>query len=314
MADHSIQEERSLHRPGRIGCVERSGRHIGFLRAFRIEYIMTIDKRHAVAYMANNGPAGVGKNPDPGHDRGRRSPGSDTVEIVVERLDASPEVVCESETLLSDTERHRAARFVFDRDRNRFVLARARLRQLLALRLGTEPGSVELTQDVHGKPALAQCLSDSGLRFNLSHSNDVAVFAFASGCEVGIDVEAVRVMDDADAIAARFFSVAENKAYLELDPGDRVPGFFNCWTRKEAFVKAIGEGLSYRLDRFDVSLAPGEPARILRVDDKPGDACGWHLDAFNPIPGYVAAVVTELRSEGRLRDVAARARSRTRRA
>jgi 4'-phosphopantetheinyl transferase len=94
-------------------------------------------------------------------------------------------------------------------------------------------------------------------------------------------------------IAARFFSRRENAAYQALDPRDKPIAFFNCWTRKEAFIKALGDGLYHPLDRFDVSLAPGEPARILRVDDTPGEACGWRLESFCPAPGFVAAVVTE---------------------
>jgi phosphopantetheinyl transferase len=90
-----------------------------------------------------------------------------------------------------------------------------------------------------------------------------------------------------------FFSRRENAAYQALDPRDKPIAFFNCWTRKEAFIKALGDGLYHPLDRFDVSLAPGEPARILRVDDTPGEACGWRLESFCPAPGFVAAVVTE---------------------
>jgi 4'-phosphopantetheinyl transferase len=161
--------------------------------------------------------------------------------------------------------------------------------------LGVRPESVELTYGAHGKPTVSRRFADADLRFNVSHSEDVAVYAFALGREIGVDVEAVRVIPDADNIAARFFSRRENEAYLALDPRDRPLGFFNCWTRKEAFIKALGDGLYHPLDRFDVSLAPGEPAKILRVESKSGDHCGWCLDSFSPAPGFVAAVVTESR-------------------
>jgi len=164
---------------------------------------------------------------------------------------------------------------------------------LLAERLGTRPEAIELTQGVHGKPTLARRCGYPDLRFNVSHCGDLAVYAFARGREIGIDVEAVRALCDADEIAARFFSRRENEAYLSLDPDDRPLGFFNCWTRKEAFIKALGEGLSHPLDRFDVSLAPSEEAEILRVDDRPGDECGWCLQSFFPAPGFVASVVVE---------------------
>lgn len=215
----------------------------------------------------------------------------DAIEVVVTRLDVRLEAVCASAALLSDAERQRANRFAFDRDRRRFTFARARLRQLLAARLGMRPESVELTYGEHGKPSLARRCADSDLRFNVSHSDDVAVYAFALGREVGIDVETVRAIRDADHIAARFFSRRENEVYRVLDPRDKPLGFFNCWTRKEAFIKALGDGLYHPLDRFDVSLAPGEPAGILRVEGTPGDACGWALHSFLPGPGLIGAIV-----------------------
>jgi 4'-phosphopantetheinyl transferase len=217
----------------------------------------------------------------------------DAVEVVVARLAVGPAAVRASAALLSDAERHRAGRFAFDRDARRFVVARARLRRLLATRLGVRPESVEFVYGAHGKPALARPGPDSDLRFSVSHCNEVAVYAFAYGREIGIDVEALRVIRDADTVAARAFSRRENEAYRALDPCDKPLGFFNCWTRKEAFVKALGDGLSYPLDRFDVSLTPGEPARLLRVEDTPGDDCGWMVDEFSPAPGYVGAIARQ---------------------
>lgn len=215
------------------------------------------------------------------------------VVIVVAGLDPAPDVVRASEALLSDEECQRASRFVFDRDRRRFVVARARLRQLLAARRNVRPESVELVYGAHGKPSFARRVGDPDLRFNVSHCEDIAVYAFARGCEIGIDVEMVRAIRDADDVAARFFSRRENEAYLALEPRDRPLGFYNCWTRKEAFVKAVGDGLSHPLDDFDVSLALEEPARILRVGSTQGERCGWRMDSFQPAAGHVAAVVTE---------------------
>jgi 4'-phosphopantetheinyl transferase len=215
------------------------------------------------------------------------------VEVVVTRLDLEPEAVRASVALLSDAERQRASRLVFDRDSCRFIVARAWLRRLLAARLGVRPESVELAYGEHGKPMLARRCATSDLRFNVSHAEDVAVYAFSEGREIGIDIEFVRMIADADHIAERFFSRYENETYLALDPSDRPLGFFNCWTRKEAFVKAFGDGLSHPLDRFDVSLAPGEPAEILSVDGMPGDQCGWALHGFLPGRGLVGAIVTQ---------------------
>jgi 4'-phosphopantetheinyl transferase len=196
--------------------------------------------------------------------------------------------------VLSDAERERAGRFAFRRDARRFIVARARLRQLLAARSGVPAESVALTYGAHGKPALADPGNDRGLRFNLSHRDELAVFAFSFGREVGIDIEALRELPDADDLAARFFSPREHEAYQALDRGERTVGFFNCWTRKEAFVKALGEGLSHPLDSFDVSLTPGEPAELLRVAPTPPDGRRWRLQGFAPAPGYVAAVAIEV--------------------
>src|SRR5882724_291489 len=224
--------------------------------------------------------------------RGAATPfADDAVEVTAARLDVGRKGVRTLAAWLSDEERQRASRFAFDRDRRRFIVARAWLRQLLAARLGVRPESVALVYGGHGKPALAPRYADVGLRFNVSHSEDVAVYAFATGREIGIDVEAVRVIRDAYDIAARFFSRRENEAYLALDPRDKPLGFFNCWTRKEAFIKALGDGLYHPLNCFDVSLAPGEPARIIRVESTPGDHCGWTLHGFLPGPGLIGAIV-----------------------
>ena len=221
---------------------------------------------------------------------------SDAIEIVITRLDTRPEAVRALAQWLSAEERRRADRYKFDRDRRRFIVARARLRQLLAVRLMTRPEAVELVYAGNGKPALAQRSGETDWRFNVSHSDEMAVYAFCQGREVGIDIEAIRKVRDADAIVSHFFSRCEQEAYLALDPGEKMLGFFNCWTRKEAFVKALGHGLSHPLDCFDVSLAPGEPARILRVKNTSGCDSGWCLDSFCPSPGFVAAVVTERQS------------------
>jgi 4'-phosphopantetheinyl transferase len=218
---------------------------------------------------------------------------NDEVEVIVARPDVGSEAVSASAQLLTDRERERATRFALEPDRRRFIVVRALLRQLLAARLGVRPEAIELAAGARGKPALAGRFAASDLRFNVSHCQDVAVYAFSSGREVGIDVEAVRELPDADDVAARWFSRQEYATYRALEPGDRALGFFQCWTRKEAFIKALGDGLFHPLDRFDVSLAPGEPARILRVEDVPGDRCRWQLEGFSPVPGFVAAVVAE---------------------
>jgi 4'-phosphopantetheinyl transferase len=214
-------------------------------------------------------------------------------EVVSARLDVASDALRESTALLSATEREQARRLAFARDRRRFIVARARLRQLLAARLGVRPTAIELTSGPYGKPMLAPRFRASELRFNVSHSADLAVYAFARGREIGVDVEAIRPIPDADKISARFFSAGEAAAYAALDADSRPIAFVNCWTRKEAFLKALGGGLNYPLDRIEVSLAPDAPATIVRVAGTPGDACGWRLGSFTPARGFVGAVVVE---------------------
>lgn len=235
--------------------------------------------------MACSAAVRVFAEPSPAHPR--------AADLVVARLDCSPLAVANALYVLVEEERERAARFLAERERRRFLVARATLRRLLGERLGVSPRAVRLTTGEHGKPALARPFSESGLRFNVSHSEDLAVYGFARGREIGVDVEAVRSIEDAEAIVRRFFSRNECSAFLALDPVDRPLAFFRCWTRKEAFIKAIGEGLSHPLHAFDVSLKPDDPARLLRVGNRSGNESGWTLDAFDPGPGFVGAFVVQ---------------------
>jgi 4'-phosphopantetheinyl transferase len=189
-------------------------------------------------------------------------------EVVVASLDIDAEPLA---GLLSADERHRAGRFAFARERRRYIVARARLRQLLGERLGAAPESLQFVYHPHGKPALERRLGQRDLRFNVSHCGGVAAYAFAEGREVGVDVEREREIEDAEAIAERCFSPAERDAC-------RVLGFLYCWTRKEAFVKALGSGLSSPLLELDVSGAPQ----------------GWSVQSFVPGPGLVGAVAVQL--------------------
>ena len=214
-------------------------------------------------------------------------------DVVATRLDVGLDALRAASALLSDSERQNAARFRFESGRRRFIVARATLRRLLASRLGASPEEIEFEYGEHGKPALGGAFAHSDLRFNMSHCDDLAVYAFARGHEIGIDVEAVRWLADAGDVASRFFSAAEKQAYAALDSLHRPLGFFNCWTRKEAFIKALGDGLSFPLDSFDVSLAPNDAPKILRVRNTPGERCGWTMESLTPTTGFVAAVVTQ---------------------
>lgn len=216
------------------------------------------------------------------------------VEIVTGTLEASHAAACELEALLSSAERDRAERFAVEFARRRYVIARGMLRLLLAERLEVAPDTIEIASLSHGKPVLAGSLAESGLCFNLSHSHEYVAYAFARE-SVGVDIERVRTLEDADDIAGHMFSSHEKDAYSKLGRDERALGFFQCWTRKEAFIKATGEGLSRPLDSFDVTLCPGEEAKLLRVGGLPGHACGWRLHSFAPGEDLVGAVVVHAR-------------------
>jgi 4'-phosphopantetheinyl transferase len=208
------------------------------------------------------------------------------VHLWVARTDRGIDEIAQMRAVLSSDEQGRAASFIFDRDRNRFIAARAILRGLLASYLAAAPASIGLRYNQWGKPRLARRFARSGLRFNLSHSNDLAVYAFATATEVGVDVEEIRPGFAAEGIAEQFFSRAEVLALRSLPRELQAEGFFNCWTRKEAYIKALGGGLSIGLSNFDVSLRPRERAAILRA---PGsEQC--RLASFQLERDYVAAV------------------------
>jgi len=216
-----------------------------------------------------------------------------TFDLALVGLDAEPEVVRALSRLLSEAEQERAAKFRFARDRRRFIVARARLRQVLAARLGRPAQSIEFAYGEQGKPELGSFCGHCGICFNVSHAQDLAAFAFSSARAIGIDIECLRPIDGTEDIVTRFFTPREKELYRALDPRQRPAGFFNWWTRKEAFVKALGGGLAHSLADFDVTLAPSEPAQILRVGDASGEQCGWMLRDFSPAPGFVGAVVVQ---------------------
>ncbi len=156
------------------------------------------------------------------------------------------------------------------------------------------PEEIAFDYNKYGKPTLAQTVGDQSLKFNMSHSGKLALYAFARHRELGIDVEWIkRRLNDAGQIAERFFSAAENNVLHALPESLKQEAFFNCWTRKEAYIKARGMGLSLPLDQFDVTLRPGEPARLLATRDDPRQASRWTMQALDPGKDYIAAVLVE---------------------
>jgi 4'-phosphopantetheinyl transferase len=194
---------------------------------------------------------------------------------------------------LSEDELRRADRFHFARDRARFIAARGILREILGRYLHTPPERVRFDYNAYGKPELLDAEERERLRFNLSHAGSVALYAVASEREVGVDVETLRDDFACAEVAARFFSRREVEALTALPEHAHTRGFYNCWTRKEAYIKARGMGLSLPLDCFDVSLAPGEPAALLATRGTEPEAALWSLREIELETGYVAALAVE---------------------
>jgi len=191
--------------------------------------------------------------------------------------------------LLSMDERRRSERFHFEEDRRRFIIRQGILRKILGRYLGVEPSRLQFCYGKNGKPALADTFGKEKVRFNSSHSEGLALYAFTHDREIGVDVEHIRDIPEMEQITERFFSARENAVFHTLPESKKKEAFFNCWTRKEAFIKATGDGLSLPLDRFDVSLVPGEPARLLGIDGDSKTASRWLLQDLKPAPDFAAA-------------------------
>jgi 4'-phosphopantetheinyl transferase len=210
------------------------------------------------------------------------------VHLWLVRLEASQDNFAQARSWLSPEETARAERFYFDRHRRAFALGRAALRGLLGSYLAIQPAKVGFVYGEQGKPALKDYACS--LRFNVSNSGDLAAYAFTNGCEIGVDLEQHRALHDLEHIADRFFSPAETAELLELSEAERIPAFFHCWTRKEAYIKAQGGGLSIPLDSFRVTLRPGVAARMVSLGGSEERARGWTLHDFDPAPDYEGAI------------------------
>jgi 4'-phosphopantetheinyl transferase len=186
---------------------------------------------------------------------------------------------------LTDDETARANRFVFPHDHDHFLVARGRLRELLGRYLNCSPRNLKFTAAKYGKLSLPEY---PHLRFNVSHSHGLALYGFTLDRELGIDVEKIRPEFTGEDIAARYFSMSEQNELKKIPEEFRPLAFFLCWTRKEAYVKAHGDGLQIPLDSFDVSLTPGQPATLHSADDQ-----RWSLQSFLPAANFAAAVIAE---------------------
>ena len=205
------------------------------------------------------------------------------VDVWILDLDTVTGAEADARRILSASEQDRATRYRFDRHRNRFRRRRLFLRILLGTYLGIP--ARDLTFDVSPQGKLS--LPGEPVHFNISDSEGWAVFAFSKNTPLGIDIEFARPLDDLPQLVSRYFSPSEQKALLELPPDLHRAAFYHIWTQKEAFIKAIGLGLSYPLDAFDVQPDPRQPGAILSARDHPGP---WVMHTFSPVPGYHAAV------------------------
>jgi len=194
---------------------------------------------------------------------------------------------------LSLEDRARADRFRFESDRRKFCVARASMRLILGRYLKTKAGRLQITTGDYGKPYFADERASRGLRFNLSHSHQIALIAITRVREVGVDIEYMRPNFVTDEVAGHFFSAAEAQELRSLPFELKTQSFFNCWTRKEAYIKARGEGLYCPLDQFDVSVTPGAPAMLLnsRMDEK--EVSRWSFQDLLAGPDYAATLAVE---------------------
>lgn len=200
-------------------------------------------------------------------------------------LDRTPDELCNLERWLSPDERDKAARFVRERDRHRFTVARGMLRRIVGAEVGRDPASLGLVYNAHGKPALAE---DERPFFNLSHSGALGALGIGRTVPFGLDIEQIAPVEP--GVAELSFSPAELSALATYGGAEWLAGFYRCWTRKEAVIKALGLGLAQPLDAFDVTLGPRDEPRLLRLAGSPDAPSRWQLFHFSPADDYMGAV------------------------
>jgi len=198
--------------------------------------------------------------------------------------------IADLESVLSNEERVEAGRFRFEIDQRRSVISRGMLRVILGKYLDIQPQEIKFSYNPHDKPLLQFPNMKGKLWFNVSHSKDYIVYVLTRANEIGVDIEYINLAFATKEIASQFFSLAEIKAFNELPIALQPQAFFSCWTRKEAFIKAVGEGLSYSLKDFDVTLKPGDPARLIEIRRPGMNASEWSLYDIEVERGYKAAL------------------------
>lgn len=219
--------------------------------------------------------------------------GPDEVHVWRARLDVSAEELEARSKLLTEEERARGARYLRPEVGSRFVAGRGLLRRLLGMYLGADAAEMEFTFNSFGKPALAPRHGAGDLRFNVSHSHDWALLAFTRGRDLGVDIEGIRPDFATQEIAERFFSPSEVERLQTLTAAAQTEAFFQCWTRKEGYIKARGDGLSRRLDSFEVAFGHGVDPAILKASDETSASARWLVLDLQPAQGFAGALVVE---------------------
>ncbi|MBN1993317.1 MAG: 4'-phosphopantetheinyl transferase superfamily protein [Anaerolineae bacterium] len=217
----------------------------------------------------------------------------DEIHIWRASLDVEPSWVQDLQQILSPDEQARAARFHFEKDREHYIVARGLLRIILGRYLEMEPHELSFSYGPYGKPGLTTLLGHNVLNFNMSHSHGLAIYGFTRGRKIGVDLERIHTDFACEQIAKRFFTPNEFAILHALPAEMKHEAFFNCWTRKEAYIKARGQGLSFSLNQFEVSFTPGEPAKLLNIAEDPYEAARWSLVELEPDPCFAAALAVE---------------------
>jgi len=220
---------------------------------------------------------------------------SEQIHIWAADLEQDEAVISSLKRLLSRDELVKAGQFFLEKDSRYFITGRGILKSLLGIYLKTDPSLLTISYSKYGKPYLPISSNNEQLYFNIAHSGNVALFAFLRDREIGIDIEYIHEIREMDDIARNYFSSKEFESYSHLPEGYRTKPFFNCWTMKEAFIKAIGEGFSRPLHKFDVSFLPSVPARLNSINGDYKAAAEWTIKELKPAQGYAAAFAVELK-------------------
>jgi 4'-phosphopantetheinyl transferase len=219
--------------------------------------------------------------------------GANEIHVWAATLSAPPDLLQKFSDTLTPEEKERANRFKFDKHRNRFIAGRGTLRAILAQSLSANASRLRFNYLENGKPVLADEFANSGIHFNLAHTEDLALVAVTRIGLLGVDVECVRPIKNVDELVARFFSPRENQLFQKVSEAEKPAAFFNLWTRKEALLKATGEGITRSLSLVEVSFLPGKPARLLAISGDERRAAEWNLREMVPAVGYTAAVAVK---------------------